>query len=189
MRSHKFRSSDLLILSTAIGLIATWSAPWFELRGAFAAWRVVEWHTFWRGDHAFMLGDVVAANYRVPIEYATVALQNDLRAFTLIGSALALWHSAVFGAMAFAFRRALRARELIAIIFGAVIVLALLTFLLALPSSLDVKVDFRSASDAHTDTLIWSHIQILPIAPTCAIIAIVGQLIALRKIRNPNSAI
>ncbi|MBI5652291.1 MAG: hypothetical protein HZC40_17885 [Chloroflexi bacterium] len=186
---RKFATFDLLILSTAIGLIATIAAPWVELRGAFAAWRVVEWHTFWRGDNAFMLGDVVAANYRVPIEYATVALENNLRALALIGGALALWHSALFGAILFALRRALRARDLIAIILGSVIVLALLAFLLALPSSLDVKVDFRSASDVHTDTLIWSSIQILPIAPAFAVIAMAIQIIALWKIRNPQSEI
>jgi hypothetical protein len=35
------RALEALILSTALGLVATLAAPWYELRGAFAAWRIV----------------------------------------------------------------------------------------------------------------------------------------------------
>ncbi|MEW5720874.1 MAG: hypothetical protein AB1817_19770, partial [Chloroflexota bacterium] len=84
----------MVIIATALGLVATFAAPWYELRGAFAAWRIVEWHTFWRGDAAFQLASVVASNYRVPIEYAAGALQETLRAIFIIGSALGVWHIA-----------------------------------------------------------------------------------------------
>jgi len=32
---------ELILLSTAIGLVATFAAPWYELCGTFAAWRIV----------------------------------------------------------------------------------------------------------------------------------------------------
>ena len=35
------RVVEFLIVSTAIGIIATFAAPWYELRGTFAAWRIV----------------------------------------------------------------------------------------------------------------------------------------------------
>jgi len=32
---------ELLILSTAVGILAAFAAPWYELRGTYAAWRIV----------------------------------------------------------------------------------------------------------------------------------------------------
>ena len=83
-----FRVLELLILSTAIGVIATFAAPWYELRGTYAAWRIVEWHAFWRGDSAFQLASVVATNWQVPIEYATIEMPNTLRNLFALGSVL-----------------------------------------------------------------------------------------------------
>ncbi len=37
MRS-RVSPTEILILSTAIGIAATFAAPWLELRGTYAAW-------------------------------------------------------------------------------------------------------------------------------------------------------
>ncbi len=186
--THKVFPLECLLPSTAIGIIATIAAPWMELRGTYAAWRIVEWHAFWRGDRAFLLGDVVATNYQLPIEYATVAMQNTLRDLFALGSILGVWHVVVLIALLVAGARlrlragASRTRvalEIIALIAVNAIVLALLTMLLALPSSLTQKVDFRTSVDIHTDSLIWSSINVLLLAPALSVIAVVGQLIAL----------
>jgi len=179
---------ELLILSTAIGLAATFAAPWVELRGTYAAWRIVEWHAFWRGDSAFQLASVVAANYHVPVEFATAEMQTMLRDVFALGSALGAWHGSalvallVIGARMRWHAGASRARialELVAIVAVNVAVLYTLAVLLALPSSLAPKVDFRSGADIHTDSLIWSGATILPLAPALSILSALGQLIAL----------
>jgi hypothetical protein len=76
----KFKPStiEIILISTVIGIAATFATPWFELRGTFAAWRIVEWHTFWRGENAFQLGSVVAPDYHVPVEYATHEMRSML---------------------------------------------------------------------------------------------------------------
>ncbi len=184
---------ELLIVSTAVGFVATFAAPWVELRGTYAAWRIVEWHTFWRGGFdgaqpAFQLASVVAANYHVPVEFATTAMQETLRAVFALGSALGAWFSIVLVALlAAGARMRLRARatrrrvaaEVIALVFVNLLVLYLLATLLALPSTLAPKVDFRAGADIHTDSLIWSGVSVLPIAPALAVLSIVGQLVAL----------
>lgn len=186
--SKKPSPIEFLILSTAIGLVATFAAPWLELRGTYAAWRIVEWHTFWRGADAFQLASVVAADYRVPIEFATVSMQDTLRVVFAFGSALAAWHSIVLIALLVAgARMRLRAGvsrkrvafEIAAIVFVNIGALFLFATLLALPSSLTPKVDFRSAADIHTDSLIWSSVTILPIVPGLAVLAVFGDLITL----------
>ncbi len=185
--------SELFIISTAIGLVATFAAPWVELRGTYAAWRIVEWHTFWRGglddaQPAFQLASVVAADYRVPIEFATTAMQDTLRAIFAVGCALGAWHGIALIALLIAgarmrlragVRRSRVALEIAAIVLVNFAALYALAMLLALPSSLAPKVDFRSAADIHTDSLIWSGMTILPIAPAFAILSIFGQLAAL----------
>ncbi len=176
---------NLVFLFTALGLVATFAAPWYELRGAFAAWRIVEWHTFWRGDSAFQLASVVASDYRVPVEYATVALQDTLRAIFAIGGALGVWHIAASIVLLIAGSRmrlragASRSRvalEVIVLVAVNALALALLAWLLALPSSITTKVDFRSAGEIHTDTLIWSDLNLFPIAPVLAIVSAVAQV-------------
>ncbi|HEX7593814.1 MAG TPA: hypothetical protein VF429_06550 [Anaerolineae bacterium] len=179
---------ELLIVSTAVGFVATFAAPWLELRGTYAAWRIVEWHTFWRGESSFQLASVIAANYHVPVEFATAAMQDTLRAVFALGSALGAWFSIVLVALlAAGARMRLRAgttrrrvaAEVIVIVFVNLLVLYLLATLLALPSTLTPKVDFRTSADIHTDSLIWSGISVLPIAPALAVLSIVGQLVAL----------
>jgi hypothetical protein len=39
--NNKLLVVELFLLSTALGLIATFAAPWYELRGMFAAWRIL----------------------------------------------------------------------------------------------------------------------------------------------------
>jgi hypothetical protein len=182
------RLLELLIVSTAVGFVATFAAPWLELRGTYAAWRIVEWHTFWRGEGAFQLASVVAANYHVPVEFATTAMQDALRTVFALGSALGAWFSIVLVALlAVGARMRLRsgatrrrvAAEVIANVFVNLLVLYLLATLLALPSTLTPKVDFRVSADIHTDSLIWSGVLVLPIAPALAVLSIVGQLVAL----------
>ncbi|CAG0979580.1 hypothetical protein ANRL3_02047 [Anaerolineae bacterium] len=191
----KSRAIDLLILSTAIGLIATFSAPWVELRGTFAAWRIVEWHTFWRGENAFMLGDVVASNYQMVIEFGTAAMQATLRAMFALGSALAAWHSVAFIALLIGFARtrvgvsrSRIARDIATIVIVSALALGLLAFLLALPSSLTTKVDFRTPADIHTDSLVWSSVDILPVAPALALFAALIQvsILGIGKLRKSN---
>ncbi|GEM_PF-2354695 len=190
---HQVIPLECLLLFTVIGIVATFAAPWAELRGTYAAWRIVEWHTFWRGESAFQLANVVAPNYHVPIEYATITLQNTLRVLFVLGSALGAWHGAALTALLVAGARmrsragASRTRvtaEIIALVAVNAIALYLLTLLLALPSSLTPKVDFRAAADTHTASLIWSSVMILPIAPALAIVAAIGQVVALAMLLN-----
>lgn len=186
----RLRPSEALVLLTAIGLIATIAAPWYELRGTFAAWRIVEWHAFWRGNGAFQLSSVAASDYRVTIEYATQAMQDTLRALTMLGSVLAAWHVIVLAILLSAgarwrLRQVSRARVLaeIAGLVGVIsVVLGGLILLFGLPSSITSKIDFRTAADIHTDSLIWSHLDIFLIAPALSLFAALGQLlIGLRR--------
>ena len=188
---------ELFSLATAIGLVATFAAPWVELRGTFAAWRIVEWHTFWRGDSAFLLAQVVAANFYIPIEYATLEMATTSRALAWLGGALGVWHAGALGALlvigATARRRAgaSRARvtlEIAALSIGNLALLLALAWLLALPSSLAPKVDFRPGAEIHTDSLIWSGLTILPIAPALALIAVAAQIITLRIGRTKSDS-
>jgi len=182
-----------LLASTALGLVATLAAPWVELRGTYAAWRIVEWHTFWRGSldgaqPAFQLADVVASNGQVPVEFATSEMPAQLRNLLMLGSALGVWHGLTFIALlAFGTRMRLCAGverrrvalEIAAIVLVNLVALYLLTTLLALPSSLTPKVDFRTAADIHTDSLIWSSVTVLPIAPVLSVIAVIAQVAAM----------
>jgi hypothetical protein len=194
----KISSVEILILSTAVGLAATFAAPWLELRGTYAAWRIDEWHTFWRGASAFQLSSVVAANYSVPIEFATTDMQAMLRDVFALGSALGAWHAIVLVALLIiGARMRLRAggsRTRVALEFAAIIVVNIvvlyaLAVLLALPSTLAPKVDFRANGTAiHSDSLIWSSITILPVAPALAIIAALVQFIVIvLRVRNRKS--
>ena len=182
-----------------IGIITTFATPWVELRGTYAAWNIVEWHTFWRGQDAFQLASVVSSNFHVPIEYATSDMQATMRNLFAFGSALGAWHIVVLctllvigvrwrlGNGAKVERAAL---EILALIAVNAIVLVLLANLLALPSSLTPKVDFRTTEDVHTNSLIWSSVNILPVAPTLSIFAVLAQLGALMnwlRFREPMS--
>ena len=182
---------EFLLLSTAIGIAATFAAPWLELRGTYAAWRIVEWHTFWRGESAFQLASVVASNYHVSVEYATGEMQLILRACFALGSALGLWHAGVLIALlVIGARMRLRAGASwprVALEFAASVVLNaaviyLLALLLALPSSLTPKVDFRAGAEIHSDSLIWSDVTVLPVAPAFALIALAVDGFALFKL-------
>ncbi len=178
--SRKSRAFELFLISTAVGLAATFAAPWLELRGTYAAWRIVEWHTFWRGEGAFQLANVVAPNYVVPIEFGTLQMQDTLRVVFAFGSALGAWHAlalVVVLVMGAQMRlRAGTAARRVAVEVGAIVlvnllVLYLLAVLLALPSTLTPKIDFRAGADIHADSLIWSEITVLPIAPALSILA------------------
>ena len=179
-------ATELLIFSTAIGLVATYAAPWMELQGAFQSWRIVEWHTVWRGDGAFQLTDIVAPAYRVPVVFATTGMQATIQSLVAIGVALGAWHAIALIALLIVGAR-LRLRtgvplsrvglEIGALVLVNAIVLYGLTVLLALPSSLSMKVDFRTPGDIHTDSLIWSNLTILPIAPVLSILAALAQVI------------
>ena len=179
------RPVEALVMLTATGLFATLAAPWYELRGTFAAWRIVEWHAFWHGDSAFQLSSVVASDYRVTIEYATQAMQDTLRTLMMLGSVLAMWHVSVLAILLIAgarwrLRQASRTRALAesAGLVGVIsIVLGGLILLFALPSSIAPKIDFRTTADIHTDSLIWSHLDIFLIAPALSIFAALGQLV------------
>ena len=182
---------ELVLLSTAIGIVATFAAPWLELRGTYAAWRIVEWHTFWRGEGAFQLASVVASDYRVTIEYATVEMQSILGACFTLGSALGLWHlSALIALLVVGARMRLRAGESrlrVALEISAIFalnaaVIYILISLLALPSSLIPKVDFRAGAEVHSDSLIWSDVTVLPVAPAFALIAAAADVFALLRL-------
>ncbi len=184
----KARASTIFIFATAIGVLATFAAPWLELRGTYAAWRVIEWHTFWRGDGAFLLANVVSANVNVPIEFATTAMPATMREVMWLGGALGAWHGlALIGLLAVGARMRLRAGasrlrvtlEILTLVVVNVLLVFALAWLLALPSSLTPKVDFRAGADLHTNSLIWSSVTWLPLAPMLAVLAWVGQLIAL----------
>lgn len=185
-----FRALELLILSTAVGIIATFAAPWYELRGTYAAWRIIEWHAFWRGENAFQLSSVVATNFKIPIEYATAEMPNTLRNLFALGSVLGAWHSIVLIVLLIVGARwraqAGVARSRVALeIAGLVIVNAFvlygLTIILAVPSSLTPKIDFRPGTEIHTDSLVWSDLNFFAVAPGLAIIGVFGQLVALAQ--------
>ena len=194
---RNFSLIELFLLSTAIGIVATFAAPWLELRGTYAAWRIVEWHTFWRGDGAFELASVVAANYRVPVEFATTTMQDTTRAVFALGSALGAWQVValiallVVGArmrLSAGTSRTRVAVEIAAIVVVNAVALYALALLLALPSTLAPKVDFRAnGATVHSDSLIWSSVTILPVAPALAVLSIVGQLVALWKWTRTNA--
>ena len=190
---------ELILVSTAIGIVATFAAPWLELRGTYAAWRIVEWHTFWRGESAFQLASVVASNYRVAIEYATGEMQSTLGACFALGSGLGLWHAGVLIALLVMGARMRLgagaswprvALEIAAILVVNAAVIYILTLLLTLPSSLSPKVDFRAGAEVHSDSLIWSDVTVLPVAPVFAVIAAIADVFALFKlIREGQSPI
>ena len=180
--SRKSFLIELFILSTAIGIAATFAAPWLELRGTYAAWRIVEWHTFWRGEGAFQLASVVAPNYPVTIEYATGEMRSMLGACFAFGSAAGLWHATMLlTLLVVGARTRLRAGksrlsvllEIAAIVALNTAVIYILAILLALPSSLTPKVEFRPGAEIHSDSLVWSSVSLLPVAPVFAVIAAV----------------
>lgn len=186
-------SNEPLWLATLVGITATCAAPWLEMRGAFAAWRIREWHTFWHGENAFMLGEVVAANYRMTIEFATTQMQDLVRNVFIGGAVLGTWHTCVLLGLLVATARARAragasrrqvARDLAGVLIVNLLVLGALTWLFALPSSLDTKVDFRTGADVHTDSLIWSSVQLLPVAPIAAALAVFVQMSAFIKNRR-----
>ncbi len=202
MTRLKFSNREILLLAAVIGLIATLAAPWLELRGTWQSWRIVEWHTFWRGDGAFMLADLVAASFTLPIEFATSAMRDTVHLAAVVGTVLALWHTLVFlalvgiGANA-RLRRGLAgwrvAAETVLILLAVGIVLYSLALIFALPSSLAPKVDFRTPTDLHSDSLVWSSVTIFPIAPALSLLAAVVQSVMLtyplRGSRGRRSAI
>ncbi len=193
---------EVFLVASFIGLIATFSAPWLELRGTFQAWRIVEWHTFWRGDAAFMLADVVSANFSPPIEFATGGMRDTVRLVSTAGVMLAVWHTGAFlalvglGAIARTGRGIPERRSLlegIIILLAAVIVLYALAQVFALPSALSGKVDFRTPADIHSDSLVWSSVAVFPVAPMLSLGATVIQVIVLfssvRNRRRPRSLV
>ena len=127
--------------------------------------------------------------YRVPVEYATVALQNILRDLFVVGGVLGAWHVVAAVAILVAGARARLnagisparvALEIVALVVVNVIALGLLAWLLALPSSITPKIDFRASADVHTDTLVWSNLNPFPVAPLLSFIAVVIQFALLR---------
>ena len=155
------------------------------MRGSYAAWRIDEWHTFWRGTNAFILDSVVSSNMVVPIEYATTVMQSTLQNLFVVGGILGVWHSIALIVLLYAgARMRLRAgvsRVRVALEIGMIVVvmiaiLGALAWLFTLPSSLTTKVDFRTALDVHTDSLIWSSVEIVFIVPGLAIAAALAQI-------------
>ncbi len=180
----KYRQ-DLLILSTAIGLIGSIAAPWLEFRGVFQSWRIDEWHTFWRGDSSFLLGDVVAPEYPVPVEYAQPRLSELVLAGRLAGAPVALWNLGAAVVLAYAWIRPRRLNrmtisaallKLSAFAFILIIFLLILTWALTSPSNLSLKVDFRTPEDLHSTTLVWSDVAALPVGPCLASAASLCQI-------------
>ena len=191
MKINQELKNESLILAVAIGLVATFSAPWYEMRGWYAAWHIDEWHTFWRGANAFTLDSVVSSNLVVPIEYATTAMQARLQNLFVVGGVLGAWHSIALGALLFVGARmrlragASRARVALEIGMIVVVIVAMLSafaWLFALPSSLTTKVDFRTALDVHTDSLILSSIEIIFIVPAFAIAAALAQIFLVARL-------
>ncbi len=182
---RKSLATELFILATAVGLLATFAAPWVELRGTFQSWRIVEWHTFWRGDEAFQLAQVVAPGYVVPVEFATTEMRETLRTLFILGAILGSWHTLALAGLLYAGvgwrNRAMPGGRMgvrvSLVLLVVVAVLAAFTILLAVPSSLSMKVDFRAPSDLHSDSLIWSDLSVLPVGPVLAILAVVIQVI------------
>ncbi|HEX9077060.1 MAG TPA: hypothetical protein VF932_14845, partial [Anaerolineae bacterium] len=166
--------------------LATFAAPWLELRGTFQSWRIVEWHTFWRGEGAFQLAQVVAPGYVVPVEFATEEMRSTVRNLSVLGTVLAGWHTFAMAVLLYADvrpRAQLGSRwgigvRVAILLLIVVAVLAVFTVLLALPSSLSMKVDFRAPSDLHSDSLIWSDLAVLPVGPVLAILAVVIQVVS-----------
>ena len=185
MKNNRHTYIDLLILTLAIGLIATFSAPWVELRGSYAAWRIDEWHTFWRGTNAFMLDSVVSSNLVVPIEYATTAMQSMLQNILVLGRSLGIWHGSALGGLLF-FGAQIRSRagasrlrvvlETGVIALGIIVMLGIFAWLFTLPSSLTTKVDFRTELDVHMDSLIWSNADVIFLVPGLSIVAALAQI-------------
>ncbi|MCL4393625.1 MAG: hypothetical protein M1482_02235 [Chloroflexi bacterium] len=198
-RAREPRALEFFILCTALGVIATLAAPWLELRGTFAAWRLDEWNAFWRGANGFLLAGVVGGDYQVPVEFATRQMQTVVQAVVVIGGFLALWHTASLAALlvigARARRRSGAARLRVAVEVAGIVlvylaVLWLLVTLLALPSTLTPKVDFRGGAEVHTDSLVWSSVTVLLIAPAIAALAALGSAVSAVKYRryNPSPA-
>jgi hypothetical protein len=194
MKNNRQTYIEILILTLAIGLIATFSAPWYEMRGSYAAWRIDEWHAFWRGTRAFMLDSVVSSNMVVPIEYATTAMQSMLENMFLVGGILGAWHSVVLAVLLVLGAR-IRTRagvsrvravfESVALVFATLVILGILAWFFTLPSSLTTKVDFRTELDVHTDSLIWSNADIVFLVPGLSIAAALAQIfIAIRMLKT-----
>lgn len=188
----RLRLLELFAPCTAVGLVATVAAPWVELQGTFQSWRIVEWHTFWRGSTAFQLENLVSGNYDLPIEFATTGMQSLLEIVNAVGSILAIWHAVALLALLVVGARIRlgsgvpRTRvwlELASVLLFNVLVLYGLAILLAMPSSLSLKVAFRTPGELYTDALIWSNLVILPLAPIASILAVVGQLVAVARAR------
>ncbi|MGE5262921.1 MAG: hypothetical protein ACM3S0_06035 [Acidobacteriota bacterium] len=174
-----------MIFATAIGILATFAAPWLELRGTFQSWRIVEWHTFWRGAGSYQLVEVVASSYAVPVEFATEEMRGTVHNLTVLGTILGGWHTLALAGLLYASVR-VRAQGLSQLGMGVrvgallliiILVLFAFTVLLSLPSSLAMKVDFRAPSDFHSDSLIWSDLTVLPVAPVFSVLAVVIQVI------------
>lgn len=187
----KSNRTELVLFSTGIGLVATFAAPWMELRGTFAAWRITEWNAFWRGANAFLLSDVVAGDYRIPMEFATTSMQNTISALFLLGIVLGVWHTVLFVALVLdGARWRWRAGspvwrlgiKVVLILLASALALYFLAYLFALPSSLSPKVDFRAQGDVHADSLIWSSLNVFPVAPLLALVAAIAQLVVLAPI-------
>ncbi len=162
-----------------------------ELRGTYAAWRITEWHTFWRGASAFLLSEVVAASYQVPVEFATTAMQDTVSRLFILGAVLGTWYAVVYVALVLMglrsrWRQPLGKRRVVvqvAILLGAsVLLIYLCAVLLALPSSLSPKVDFRAEGDIHVDSLVWSGLTVFPVAPLLSGLALLVQVGTLARI-------
>jgi ABC-type uncharacterized transport system fused permease/ATPase subunit len=161
------------------------------MRGSYEAWRVDEWHTFWCSANAYTLDSVVSSNVNVPIEYATTAMQSTLQNLFVVGGILGAWHSIAFTALLFVGAR-MRSRsgtsharvalEIGVIVLVIILMLGALAWLFTLPSSLATKVDFRTALDVHTDSLIWSSAGIIFIVPGLSIIAALAQIFLVTRI-------
>jgi hypothetical protein len=76
--------------------------------------------------------------------------------------------------------------EIAAIMASNAAVIFILTLLLALPSSLTPKVDFRAGAEVHSDSLIWSGVSLLPVAPAFAIFTVVIDGLALVKLSRKD---
>lgn len=192
--------AEILLVVTVIGLIATFAVPWVELRGAYAAWRVTEWHAVWRSNSSFQLAEIVAPNYPVPIEFATEDMRRELDYLIGLGRVLGASHGLVLTGLLIAIVRQSRKRgasyrrvaiQLSALVAANLVALALLSVLLGLPSSISTNVDFRTP-EVHTDTLVWTGLTLLPIGPIISSIAVVVEaVLLLRAARtafgpNPN---
>ena len=115
-----------------------------------------------------------------------------------LGSALGLWHAGVLIVLvALGARMRLRSGESrlrvaveIAAITGVnAAIICILTVLLAMPSSLTPKVDFRAGAEIHSNSLIWSSTSLLPVAPVFAMIAAVVDGFALVTLVRKDQAL